>query len=514
MEHQINGADGSNLPRAGEMQPYDSTMVGGSGPGKKSYKWIWVIVGAVLVAAITVVILWAVGTFATQDVDKAQDEVVREGNIGVWAVYNYCDQQLKQQKALASKAQTEIGELWLKEPFEFEGELELESELFETAGIPMSSFDIDLDAKYDMKNLGVKLSTMGFVEIGAYLIGDEFVVDAMGDVGSTKIDLPFETDLSKSMSLEERIMAFFPFLPEDEDIWMVLLTKLAVAVPDEMTEVETVEVYSPLDKDEVEMKAITTKIDQDGLVVVLNNLIDGLRSDEQMMNELQDMIDGLISFYSIKVESDVDLKDGLDELEDAIKDLGGEEFEFSWTVYERDGSYVGYRFHVNNKDTDMEAQEINEYDGNECYGYVESNTEGVQEQRAELHCTFEDEAITFDIKGKIIMCDYTGEETTVELKMSGSSEVQASGKDEYEITADVSFEMDMGDILPATDSLGMGAEIPDTISFDITFEGEMVFGDDLKPMEDSKDWDDIFDEEWGDLDDLMSSPMGGMGSML
>ena len=495
--------DNNEFGPAGGPQPMDGTVVGGTGKKKRNLTWLWISLGVLLLCAIVVVVLVLTGVIGGGP--------ARQGNAGVWALYDFFDQEMQGDQQQMSKTQAQIGERVLSEPFEIEAEIEIDSDLFMELGVPMSSIGVDVDVKYDLEDLGVKLSALGMFEAGLYLLEDEFVLDVLGEAASTQIPLDFEADMGDPMTLKERAMAFLPFLPEDNSVWMDLLTQVAVSVPDELTDVDTEDVYSPLDGEEVEMKAIRTEIDEGDMEDILDNFSDGMRENKELEDQLQDILDDFTDFFGL---DDVDLDDGLDELEEAANDLGGEKFEVWWTVYERGGKYVGFSAGIENEDGEQEIFAITEYAGDKGYALTISTQDGVEIQRTETETEMRGNEMEFESDIEISIPDpYTGETYSITGTIGGESSVSKEGGNEYNSEMAFAIDLDLSGYAQLMNQGGFGQEFPERIALDLKIEAECRFGDDLGSLEDDRDWGDIYDKDWGDFEDMFNN-LSGLGSML
>ena len=482
-------------------QPYDGTMVGGS--GKKNLTWLWIVLGVVVLCAIVALVLFLTGVFG--------GSAGRQGNSGVWALFDYFDQQKQQTEKMMGTAQKEVGERILSEPFEIESELEISSDSLASMGSPINKLSIDLDAKYDLKDLGVKITALGMVEIGAYLIEDELVVDALGEAYSTQIPLDFDADLGDDMPLRDRLKAFVPFVPEDNRVWMDLLKTFATAVPEDLTETDREDVYSPLDDDEVEMSAIITTIDERDLQDIIENFIELMEEDDRLTDQLQDILDDFADFAGI---DDVDLDDGLKELEEMAEDLGETDFEFSWTVYQRSGRYVGVSVSTEVDGEKYEALIITEQEGNKAYSYTYMMIGEQMTEEATQITEYNGDEMTFEGETMMTQASYFGEDIETSMDIDGRMNVEKTDRDEYVVEMEVT--VDTRNSGGASDMIDGLPEAALNNSARITADAECRFGKGLETLEESRDWNDVYDKDWGDIEDIFKGleNLGGMNLML
>lgn len=495
MEYNSNGPVNEGYEQQ-STQPYPYGPNSNEGK-KKSKTWLWILIAAVIVCASAVVVMDVLGVFGTKKMP---------GNAGVWALVDFSDQQAQMQEEMIGPAQKEIGDRLMQEPFEVDSQLSFSSDAFQQAGIPFNKISLDAKAKYDLKDVGIKLTMLGMVDVGAYLIEDDFVMDVMGEAASVPIDLPIKEDLGDSMSLKDRIKAFLPFLPEDDKLLRDVLTQLALSVPDEYTKEETVDVYSPMEDDEIEVKAITTKMDKDELRDVIDTFVEGLDENDKLKDDLQDFIDEITRFFSLE---DVDIDDGLAEINTKEFDEM-EDFELSWSVYRLNGKYIGVEVKVELKETSNQLVYMAERDGNDLYMSSKISGDDVGNQDTQQKITWNGDKMLFDSKHTMSSTDINGEEQIVDVKVSGTVETEKDSDNEYHVEMFFEVETD-------SDQLGqLNTKMPEVVKLEFSIDADCLFGDDLGTLEDSKDWEDIYDKEWGDIDNLFKgfANMSDIGSAM
>lgn len=478
-----------NVPQ-GYREPYAQPTQGSQKTKKKRF-WIWILVALILTAVVIGAVIAATGIL-----ENGQ----RKGNMGVWAVYDYFDQEFKGQQRLGSM-QNEFSQRIINEPFEIESEFEIGSDSFSDLGIPFRSISIDIDAKYDMRDLGIKIGALGMDLGSVYLIEDDLVLDVMDQASSIPIDLPIEADLSQSMPLKDRAMAFLPFLPEDEQFFMRLLMQVAMSVPDEYTQKETADVYSPLEDKEVKMNAITTTLDADAIKQVAGNLSQGLEDDKALKNELQTMLDDFAIFFDLDV---VDLDEVLGEMADVQIDES--EFdEFSWSVYQKDGNLVGMNIRADSVDNEMSAIFVTESSGNKYYVRSVILQNGVEVQNADYIYTYEGDTMYLNANTTQKTESYLGGYDVMTAVIDGTYEIQKQANNEYSAIFEATIDQ--------TTSNTQTDKNDSEISFDIGFKADCLFGNDLDTLKESKEYGDIYDMEWGDIGDLMKG-LNKLGNLL
>ena len=98
------------------------------------------------------------------------------------------------------------------------------------------------------------------------------------------------------MPLTDRMKALNSLAADEDfsDLMEKVMMELAPAIPDELTEKDTVDVYSPLEDDEVEMTAYTTTLDIDDIYDIIVAFGENLEENDELLDELQDMLDNAL----------------------------------------------------------------------------------------------------------------------------------------------------------------------------------------------------------------------------
>lgn len=450
--------------------------------------WFWIIIAAVLACAAVVTILLISG--------PGPKSFELTGNAGVVAAYDFLSEQQSNQNKLTGALMKELGERLAKEPFEIESELGMDMGDTVSSYLPLDNITLGIDAKYDMKDFGVKISALGMEVLGAYLIEDNVVVSLVGRTGSMPVEVPEGVNITKNMSLKDRIKTFLPFLPEDDEIYLAILQKAADSIPDKYTVTDTAQVYSPKDDKEVRMDVITTTLDQQALKDVIGKFAGELKDDKKLSRQIQDTIDSFTDFAgleSLKIDEVIkEIEDSADS--DVLKDI-----KISWSVYRRDDSYVGINVDISGPDTTFKYTYICEFDGNDMYSSTSEDINGVT-SKSENKTTWQDNKIRFKGESDTKISEGTGNSTYL---IEGSIEFTKPGGDEYAIAGDFTLDGDaFNDILNS----GKG------MSYDMKLDATIKVGGGLGTLKEDRDWDDIYKEEWGKMEDILKyfSPSGSL----
>jgi hypothetical protein len=290
------------------------------------------------------------------------------------------------------------------------------------------------------------------------------------------------------------LYAFLPFLPKDDETVMGVLKALAASVPDKYTKTDKQNVYSPKDGSDVSMDAITTTLDAAALKEVAHNLEQNIKGDKKLSLNIQELIEGFTAFTGLDA---VTLDDMFARLDEAVSSGDAEDISVSWSVYARDGKYVGMHVACSGVGSDTDYTFVSEFSGNDNYSYTKTDIEGIT-------------------AGNNVRLSWQGDKLTIEGDMTSG---QGAGADAVTQNISGSFEFAKagggytvkGDAAAKADVSGM-AEGADTMSFDIGVEADIKIGGGLGTLKETKGWSDIYEKEWGSLEDLfnMFSPSQGI----
>lgn len=172
------------------QQPYNN---GYDNAPKKSKKGLWVALSLVAVLAIAAVLIFVV--FANNQPTISQSELPFEGNTPQTQFANNTVRVFSDAFAGLGSDTSSFEEIADK-PFDMTMDM--------TAGIMGQKFIVSLDAAYDNETLGFNINAMG-TSVKMALLEDVLYMDMLGNV--TGIDFNSSADLSKSMTLEDRITA-------------------------------------------------------------------------------------------------------------------------------------------------------------------------------------------------------------------------------------------------------------------------------------------------------------------
>lgn len=411
-----------------------------------------------------------------------------QGNAGVVAAYEYFCEYMKQSERMTSgTAGGDIGKRLGAEPFEIECALNISSDQFEDTGIPLKSIPVGIDIKYDMTDLGMQVSAMGFQVLSAYVISDEFVVNIADSAGSEKIDLPVKANLSEPMTLPDRFAAFLPFLAKDNSaLYMKILEAFAQSVPDEYTSTYTLEIYSPAAGRDVKTLVVETELDTKAIAEVVHNFAGQLREDKELVKEIQAIADEIADYLDLE---HTDINQKLDEMENADESsLNGA--ALSWEVYKRNGRYSGMSVTAQQSDTGSTTF-LSEFDNNVFYTSYKIESEMMTGESYTVN-TYNGNRMEIEAKTTI-----ESEYMASTSQQSGTVEYTRTGAGEY--AGDIDITIDQSTTYTSLDDTSQETQTSTTLTGDIEFR----FGDDLKTLKDSPRWNDIYDMEWGTLEDAM-----------
>lgn len=468
-------------------------------PKKKSKWWIWLIVAGVVVLAVGALFLFGV-------IDVSSGSVKRVGNQGAWEAYEYFDTMEEKVDKIMSASHKELSDRLDIEPFEAEGDFEIKSDLIEDLGYGIDKFGADFKVKYDLKDLGIQLDLLSLIAADLYLIEDEWVISFMGEAYAAEIETDTDVDLEQKMPLKDRMEALNTISSAGDfsNLLERVMVELAPAIPDELTETETRDVYSPLEDDKVEMKAITTTLEKDDLQDIMVKFGENLEQNEELLDDLQDFLDAIAKTSG----EDMDIDDIVEDMIEVDEDDMGEDFTFAWSVYEYKGETVGISFYIENDyEDEIEVFLITEYTNNTVYTGITADYNGDEVMNVYCEMEYDDDDVNTDalVTINIPEDEYTDAQT-ISVSIKGTTTIEKDDSTEYEFSGDFKIKLDAGE-----STADMGLDGP--MEFGFEFSGDCEFGNDLGTIEDDDDWNEIYDQDWGDLEDLMRTifNMSGTG---
>jgi hypothetical protein len=420
------------------------------------------------------------------------------GNAGVVAAFEYARAYIKQSRAVMDRGLAgEVSRRLGSEAFEIKCRLNIASDQLGSSIAPLTSIPVGVDVKYDMKDLGVKVSALGFEFLSAYVIGDEFAVAIGSEAGSERIDLPIEANLDAPMTLPDRFLAFLPFLSEDRlPLALRVLEAFAQSVPDEYTRTYTVHMYSPAAHRQFKTDVIETSLDSAAIIAVFDDFTARLRADKALCDDIQTLFDEVTKFFGA---DETDLDDLLGELEDMREaDIAGA--SVSWEVYRRQGVYSGMSVTASSRDMGATTV-LSEFCGNVFYTLTRVESDGIS---AESYSVTTYDGSRVEIEGVTRSgMDFM----TSEMRQTGWLEYARDGADKY--TA--KYEMT---IAQNAEYSGEFAEFIEDTTINARVRGDIdfKFGSDLKPLKETPGWRDIYEMDWGSLEDALEgfSQLGDM----
>lgn len=459
-------------------------------PIRKGRIWLWAALSVLFVCAVTVTVAAALGVIGTSGGGDGKHAELK-GNAGVAAAYEFFSQQRERQDDQAGGVAKEIVRRLMEEPFEIESDLKVGMDGLSMPGIPLSDVSVGVDVKYDMKDLGVKVSALGMEVAGGYLIGNNVVADVMGQAGSMALEQADAGALEGSMGLKQRLYTLLPFLPEDDGVAAGLLEAFAASVPDKYTKTEAQNVYSPKDGKEISMDAVTTTLDAAAIREVAGSLEERINGDAKLSREIKELTDGFALFTGTEAATTDDAFKLLDEALES-GGLSG----ISWSVYRRDGGFAGIRFVCTGSDVNVDYLFMSEFSGNDNYTYTKADISGAA---SESNVRLGWQGNKFTMEGDVTASTGAGADSAAQ-HMSGAFEFVKQG-DGYTITGDMTMQADAPGIIENTD----------TMTFDIGVEADIKIGGGLGTLKETRGWSDIYEKQWGSLEDLFKMFTPGKG---
>ncbi len=344
----------------------------------------------------------------------------------------------------------------MHEPFEVSAQMTVESEALATFGIPLKRVPAQLEIKYDLRDAGVKVSTVGLSLFEACLSGNEAAAEIMG-AEPVVADLPAGNDMSGDMTLENRIGALVPLAPGD--LPDKLLDMLARSVPEECTQMQLGRAYSPKDKQDVNVTLIHTALDDKALSASASAFAELLKNDETLYAKAQRLT---LQWASLCGAKDL-------TLESLLAQLIEKEYEgaaVSLNVYRRDEIPIGFALRVTTRDAQIDLIRLAEFDGETGYEHTQVLLNGI--------VVFSADTVTQDTSGEF--CVNTVNAAGQAVNVNGTYELDKLAENAYQLTADAVTE-------------GLLSENADAARFVI--DARIDVGNGLGMIEGSPEWQDI-----------------------
>ncbi|MGE5494676.1 MAG: hypothetical protein ACM3S4_05190 [Burkholderiales bacterium] len=453
-------------------------------PEFKGKLWLWITLTVLFVCGVTATVAAMLGVIGASGGRDENKNGGLKGNAGVVAAYEFFVEQQEARESQTGRIAKEIGKRLQEEPFEIVSELNVDMDGLDLPGIPLSRASIGFDAKYDMKDLGVKVSALGMEVAAAYVIDNNVVVDVMGEAGSKAIDGVDLEELKGSMSLKDRLHALLPFLPKNDGLAMGLLEALAASVPDKYTKTEKRDVYSPRDDKTVSMDAVTTELDAAALKEVLSNLKQYIENDKKLSRNIQQMFDTFTGFMGIEA---VTVDEGFKSLDEALE--SGSLSRISWSVYKRDGEYAGISFVCSGSDVSVDYTYMSEFSGNDNFTNIKADINGIPSQNR-YRSSWQGDKLTLE-------GDTSSDSLTQNISIA--LEFFKEGG-EYSVVGEMDVDADVSGITNSADNK----------SFDMEIDAEIRIGEGLGTLKETR-WSDIYEKDWGKLEDMFIMFAPGQG---
>lgn len=387
--------------------------------------------------------------------------VQSEGNEGVLSLYDFFREYAKNREVQSRGPAGTLAQRLMKEPFEINAQMTLESEGLKSQGIPLTSVPAELDVKYDLRDLGVKANVIGMDIFKALVTGDRVVTEQAGGEPS-EAELPANGDVSGDMPLGDRIHAFVPSLPEDAAMLEQLFDALAQSVPEECTELQLGRAYSPVDNEDVNVTLINTTLDEKELAQAAFAFAESLKQDEALYEQTQELTIAVSAVLSAQGTT----------LDSFLTQLINEDFKdvtLTWKVYRRDDTPIGFAVAVTTADAQYDFTQMAEFDGATSYERVELLINGNKVFNADYRLNSEDET------GVLSAALNSADGETISI--GGTFAIEPYTEDSYRIQAELDV---IGKLL---------REQEDTVH--AVIDARVSLGNGLGILEDSRHWENI-----------------------
>ncbi len=422
-------------------------------------RWVWAAL-VVLVCALTAVAIAIFGGRQPQP----------QGHPGVAALYDFFRGYAQNKEIQSQGPFGGLGQRLMREPFEISLQATVASEDLKRLGIPLESIPAQASIKYDLQDLGLQAGTLGMDLFGAYIIEDSIVVDPADGEPEVVADIPAEGDVDADMTLEERLHALLPFLPDDTSIGERLFDALSGSVPLTNTSESQTTAYSPLSGGYVGVTEVKTVLDAKALSETAAAFSLKMKEDGTLRDDTQALLDDITAYFGLEA---VDIDTLLTKLEN--QDYSG--IELCWSVCSRDGKPMGLLLSLDTGGTKSVLTTMVEFEGKTSY---ERTTMTVNDT---------------DVFSVDYSLEFEGDTGVISaaITLAGGSVVSVGGTFEY--------------VQYTGDAYGISADIEvldipynnEKLSGRCSLDARIDVGDDLGTLEESRNWRRIFDKEWKDV---------------
>lgn len=437
-------------------------------------KWLPTVIVCLLVCALAVLALM------TADGRPQRDRL--EGSSGVDALHGFIWEQGHNQDRLTGNIAKETGVRLMHEPFEIDAQIDIGPADNEQEQTTADDIMLGVDVKYDMKDLGARISYMGLGALEAYIIEDELIVSLLGRAGSVPIEWADTAALKDDLGLYDRGGALLPFLPQDTDFYSELLETAALCIPEKYTKAEKARVYSPKDGSDTEMDAITTTLNADAIIEVIKNFGDALEDNGALRGRVQRVIDAFADALGQSYKL-------TELLEQAAQPAVLEGYEIAWSVYSRQGRYTGVSLKVIGEDADYSYSYVSEFTEYENYVSEEAYVNGAGVKSIFKYTWLDNKA---EISGEISTSGSPGKDGA-SSQISGMMEFVKEDSKEYSLTANLTVQ---GDALSRV--FGVKDETPLVIGI----RAYIKAGFGLETLKEDINWNGIYKKAWGTIEDV------------
>ncbi len=335
-------------------------------------RWIGVAL-VLLVCALTVVGIVIFGS---------KPPMQNEGNHGVLSLYDFFREYAKNRELQSGEPIGTLTQRLMKEPFEINAQMTLESEGLKSLGIPLTSVPAELDVKYDLRDLGIKANVVGMDIFKAFVTDNRLVIEQAGREPSVA-ELPARADVSGDMPLGDRIRAFVPSLPEDAAMLERLFGALAQSVPKECTELQLGRAYSPIDGKDVNVTLINTTLDAEKLAQAAGTFAEKLKQDNALYEQMKELVAAASATFGTQGTT----------LDSLLAQLKSEDFKgvtLTWKVFRRDDTPIGLAVTVVTADAQYDLMQMAEFDDTASYEHAELSINGNEVLKADYSLKAED----------------------------------------------------------------------------------------------------------------------------
>lgn len=419
--------------------------------GSTSKRWIWVLL-ILLAGAVALVVLSLFNRDGIQ------------GNSGVIALYDFVRSYQKREIQARDEILQVISRRLKNEPFEITTDITLTADGMVAAGMPFSTIIAGVDVKYDINDFGIKADVMGFPIAAFYITEDKLITDAGGEIKT--FDLT-KSESKSAAAIDNRDKTLLPKFFTDDASMQRVFRAAAQSVPENCSQTKTINVYSPMHKQLLEMGAVYTRMNTFDIKAAAAAFAARLKDDAALCADMQEVYEAARHLFG---SEETDVYSFFEKLAHNVDETAVLEF----AVYINDGQYAGYSFSLENDSSSISFFLMAENDDSSEYGYISVHADGQTVFETKYGINYREKTLF----GSVITKNFS-------LSFTGVYKTEQYTHQRYAIIGDLT----VSGSIP-------GIEFSDSVC---ALRTNLSFGKDLEKLKDSSGWSDIYKKTWKEM---------------